>query len=583
MQSFRRLFRFLRPYWKWATLAPLFMVLEVALDLVHPRLIERIIDEGIARSDFGLVVNTSVWMAVIAIIGVGAGVLCAVFAVLAAQHFGADLRRALFEKVQSLSFGNLDQLESGSLITRLTNDVTQVQEVVMMLLRVMVRVPLLLVGSLIMAILTSPALALLFIPLLPFVTLVLIWIINKSYPLYGEVQRRLDALNTVMQENLSGVRVVKAFARMKFERERFAAANTRLMDKNIKAARLGVVTMPVLMMALNAGVVAALWFGGVQVSMGGLQPGQVLAFVNYLMQTLMALMSVSMLIVRVSRAEASSARIGEVLDTQPHIINTPKVNAFAPRGRVAFEQVSFGYGGAGDARDLVLRDVSFVAEPGQTVAILGATGVGKTSLVNLIPRFYDVTGGRITIDGIDVRDLDEHVLRSEVGIALQESVLFSGTIRDNIRYGRPEATDDEVIVAARAAQADDFIRGFPEGYDSPVGQRGVNLSGGQKQRIAIARALLTEPAVLILDDSTSAVDVHTEAKIQDALFRQQPNQTRIVVAQRISTVLNADQILVLDEGRLVAHGTHNELLISSPIYREIYESQMTNKVVADGG
>ena len=387
-------------------------------------------------------------MAGIALLGVAAGMLYTVFAITAGQYFGADVRQVLFEQVQSFSFGNLDKLDSGTLITRLTNDVNQVQEVMMMLLRVMVRVLMLLVGSLIMAIITSPQLALLFVPLLPFVAAVLIWIINKSYPLYGEVQRRLDALNTVLQENLAGVRVVKAFARMSHERERFAEANTTLMDRNIKAARLGVITMPVLMMALNTGVVASLWFGGIQVSQGTLQTGQVLAFVNYLMQTLMALMAVSMLIVRVSR---------------------------------------------------------------------------------------------------------------------------------------PEASDEAVVAAAKAAQADDFIRSFPDGYDTLVGQRGVNLSGGQKQRMAIARALLTEPAVLILDDSTSAVDVQTESKIQDALFRQKPNQTRIVVAQRISTVVNADQILVLDEGRLVAQDTHIELLATSPIYREIYESQLTNQVVAHVG
>lgn len=590
LRALLKLSRFLKPYRLWAVLAPLAMVLEVALDLMQPRMIQRIIDAGITRGNFDLVLHTGLWMIALAILGVGAGMACTVFAMRAGQGFGADLRRALFAKVQSLSFANLDTLETGTLITRLTNDVTQVQEVVLMLLRVMVRVPLLLIGSLIMAILTSPRLALLFLPLLPFVATVLILIINRAYPLYGEVQRRLDALNTVLRENLAGVRVVKAFARGEHETGRFAGANDRLMIGNVAAARLGATTLPLMMAALNAGVVAALWIGGVHVAGGDLEVGRVIAFVNYLTQTLMAIMAVSMLIVRLSRAEASGQRIAEVLASRPEIERAPDaLRPRAPRGRVAFENVCFNYPGDA-ADDPVLKDVSFVAEPGQTIAILGATGAGKSSLVHLIPRFYDVTGGRITLDGEDVRALDLNALRGAVGVALQESILFSGTIRDNIRYGRPDASDDEVVAAARAAQADDFIRRLPgaggpspDGYDTVVGQRGVNLSGGQKQRIAIARALLINPAVLILDDSTSAVDVRTEAEIQRALSREHAGQTRFVVAQRISSVIGADQILVLDDGHLVARGTHEQLLASSPIYREIYESQQEQGRMAHDG
>ena len=581
MQATRKLARFLKPYWLWALLGPLFMVLEVAMDLLQPRLIQRIVDQGIARSNMHVVLTTTAWMVGVALIGLLGGLGSAVFAILAGQHFGADLRGALFRKVQALSFGNLDHLETGGLITRLTNDVTQLQELMMMLLRIMVRVPLLLIGSLIMAILTSPQLALLFVGLIPVVSIALIVIIGKTFPMFGEVQRRLDALNTVLQENLAGVRVVKAFARARHELERFGRANDRLMQQNVTAVRASAVTMPFMMLALNAGVVAALWIGGVNVTAGRLEAGQLIAFINYLMQTLMSLMMVSMLIIRVSRAEASAQRVEEALTSTPEVRNRPDViAAFAPRGRVAFENVSFSYNG--DDHDPVLKEISFAAEPGQTVALLGATGAGKSSLVNLIPRFYDVKQGRVTIDGVDVREVDEAALHSAIGVALQETVLFSGTIRDNIRYGRPEASDDEVIAAAKMAQAHDFITRFPDGYDTVVGQRGVNLSGGQKQRIAIARALLVQPAVLLLDDSTSAVDVETEARIQAALAERQGQQTRFVVAQRISSVLGADKILVLDDGRIAAEGTHAELVETSPIYREIYESQMEHGAVTHG-
>ncbi|MCW3059921.1 MAG: putative transporter [Capsulimonas sp.] len=582
MRALRKLAAFLKPYQRWALLAPLMMALEVAMDLMQPRLVQRMVDDGIARHDMSVVLHTGGLQIACAFIGMFAGMGCTYFAVLAGQGFGADLRERLFEKIQSLSFGNLDHLDTGSLITRLTNDVTQVQEVVMMVLRIMVRVPLLLVGSLIMGVLTSPRLSLLFLVLIPVITVSLAAIIRRTSPLFSEVQKRLDALNTVMQENLSGVRVVKAFARSQREEQRFGDANDQLMTQNILAARLGALTMPAVMLTLNFGVVAALWFGGAQVNAGQLSIGQVIAFINYLMQTLIALTMASMLIMRFSRGEASAQRIDEVLISVPTIQTAPDAVTLAQtRGRIAFENVRFAYDG--QDHDPVLTDVSFTAEPGQTVAILGATGSGKTSLVNLVPRFYDVAGGRVTIDGQDVRTLSETSLRGHVGIALQESVLFSGSIRDNIKYGRPDASDDEAVAAAKMAQAHDFIMGFPEGYDTVVGQRGVNLSGGQKQRLAIARVLLTGADILILDDSTSAVDVQTEARIQEALADHRRGRTSLVVAQRISTVLGADKILVLDDGRVAAEGTHRELLLSSPIYREIYESQMENGVIIDGG
>jgi ATP-binding cassette subfamily B multidrug efflux pump len=576
MNSGLKLFKFLKPYWRWVVLAPLLMTLEVVMDLMQPRLIQQIVDEGIARLDMPLVIQTGLLMIGLAMIGALGGMSNGVCAVMAVQAFGADLREALFSRVQTFSFGNLDDLETGQLITRLTNDVTQVQEAIQMMLRIMVRAPLLLVGSLVMAFITSPQLAFLPLVLLPLEMVIVVWIVNKATPLYTLVQQKLDTLNGVMQENLAGVRVVKAFVRAQHEENRFGAANDNLMNQTIHATRTMAVVPPFMMLSMNLGIVGVLWFGGLLVTQGAMHVGQIIAFVNYLLTTLFSLMMVSMLVIQVARAEASAKRIQEVLDSQPKIQNRPEAQRdFAPQGRVAFEHVTFNYDG--DTNEPVLKDISLVAEPGQTVALLGTTGVGKSSLVHLIPRFYDVAAGRVTIDGIDVRDIDQDTLRRQIGIALQETVLFSGTIRDNIRYGRPNAADDEVIAAAQAAQAHDFIMSFPDGYDTVLGQRGVNLSGGQKQRLAIARALLPQPALLILDDSTSAVDVETEGKIQAGLEKLN-HGTRFIIAQRISTVLNADKILVLDEGRIAAAGTHHELMAASPIYREIYESQLGNGV-----
>ncbi|MDX9953368.1 MAG: ABC transporter ATP-binding protein [Anaerolineae bacterium] len=576
-----QLLRFLKPYRFWALIAPVLMMLEVAMDLMQPRMIARIVDEGIAQLNLPLVYQTGGLMIGLALIGALGGMSNGFFAVRAVQGFAADLREALFRKVQELSFANLEELEIGQLVTRLTNDVTQVQQAIYMTLRMMIRAPLLLVGSLIMAIITSPQLIFIPLILMPLELLVVIWFINKATPLYTRVQEKLDAVNSVVQENLAGVRVVKAFVRKAHEEQRFGNANNALVDQTLIVARLSAATMPFMMLTMNLGVVAVLWFGGVQVTRGGMQLGQIIAFVNYLTTTLFSLMMVSMLVIMVARAEASATRIQEVLLSEPTVQDQPDARQVqAPKGHIAFENVSFSYNGNGC--DPVLKNVSFTAEPGQTVALLGTTGAGKSSLVHLIPRFYDVTGGRITLDGVDIRQLDQESLRRSIGMALQETVLFSGTIRDNIRYGRPEASEGEVIAAAQAAQAHDFVMSFPEGYDTEVGQRGVNLSGGQKQRLAIARALLLQPAVLILDDSTSAVDVETETKIQAALESLMQNRTSFVIAQRISTVLTADKILVLDDGHIAAEGTHTTLLASSPIYRDIYNSQLGNGGAANG-
>ena len=575
-----KLGEYLRPYRRWIVLAPFLMALEVALNLMQPRLIQRIVDEGIAHLDLALIIQTGLLMLVTSVVGAFGGMSNGLLAEITVQGFGMDLREALFRKVQTFSFGDLDDLETGQLITRLTNDVTQVQEAIMMILRMLVRAPLLLVGSLVMAVITSPQLAFLPLALMPVELAMIIWVINKATPLYTRVQQKLDALNEVMQENLAGMRVVKAFVRARHEESRFGVANTSLTDQAIRAGR-AVAAMPSFMMlTMTLGVTGVLWFGGIQVTRGTMHIGQIIAFVSYLMTTLFSLMMVSQMVIQLARASASARRIQEVLDKEPEVQDRPDARKdLVPRGRVVFDNVTFGYGE--DGSDPVLKGVSFSAEPGQTVALLGTTGAGKSSLVHLIPRFYDVTSGQVTVDGVDVRDLDQDVLRRQIGMALQETVLFSGTLRDNIRYGRPDAAEEEVVAAARAAQAHDFILSLPQGYDTVVSQRGVNLSGGQKQRIAIARALLLKPSVLILDDSTSAVDVETEARIQEALEETTQQRTSFVIAQRISTVLNADKILVLDDGQIAAEGTHSELLSSSPIYREIYESQLGDGVTAD--
>ena len=579
MNSGVKLTAFLKPYWRWIALAPLLMTLEVAMNLMQPRLIQTIVDQGIAQLNLHLILQTGLLMVVLTVIGALGGMSNGIFAEMTVQGFSADLRQFLFRKVQTFSFGNLDELDTGQLITRLTNDVTQVQEAILMILRMLVRAPLLLIGSLIMAIVTSPQLAFLPLVLMPIELVAVLWVINRATPLYTIVQDRLDSLNEVMQENLAGVRVVKAFVRAAHEESRFRGANENLTNQSIKAARTVAAMPSFMMMTMNIGIVSVLWFGGKQVMLGNMHIGQIIAFVNYLMTTLFSLMMVSQMVIQLARAQASAKRIQEVIDREPAVQDKSGARRDLPtQGRVAFENVAFSYNG--DGCDPVLKGVSFSAEPGQVVALLGTTGAGKSSLVNLIPRFYDTTAGRVTVDGVDVRDLDQEALRRKVGIALQETVLFSGTIGDNIRYGKPDASQEEVVAAAKAAQAHEFILGLPEGYSTQVGQRGVNLSGGQKQRIAIARALLIQPAILILDDSTSAVDVETEARIQEALDELMQHSTAFVIAQRISTVLTADKILVLDDGQIVAEGTHRQLLASSPIYREIYDSQLGNGVTS---
>jgi ATP-binding cassette subfamily B protein len=487
-----------------------------------------------------------------------------------------DLREAIFLKIQDFSYGNLDHFTTGNLMVRLTSDASAVQRLVQISLRIGTRAPLLMVGSLILMFATSPSLAITIVPLLLVTAVVIAFFSRRMEPLFRMVQKKLDRLNTVLQENIAGARLVKAFVRADHEGQRFEAANEDYTEKTIKAMQFMSSMGPALTIFVNIGMVVVIWSGGLRAIQGDLTVGQIVAFTNYLLTTMGPLTMMAFLTNMWANGLASARRIDEVLDAEIEVRESPQAVPMSnhARPRVVFKNVSFHYNGSSDGN--VLEGIDLVAEPGQTVAILGATGAGKSSLVSLIPRFYDVSQGQVLIDDMDIRQIKETSLMEQIGIVPQESILFSGTIRDNIRYGRPDASEEQVVAAARAAQAHDFIMHFPEGYDTHVEERGANLSGGQKQRIAIARALIMHPKILILDDSTSSVDVETETKIQAALDEILRESTSFVVAQRISTVLNADKIVVVDNGKIVAEGKHSELIQSSPIYQEIYDSQLGN-------
>ena len=577
MSSILKLYRFVKPYRLQAIVALTLLLGMVAADLLIPRLTQRIIDQGIATGNVTVIWSTALIMLGAALVSALLAVGNNYLSVRVAQSFAHDVRSALMRKAQSFSFGNLDELKTGNLITRSTSDVHMAQSMVMMALRILTRAPIWAIGATVLLIMTSPRLALMMAVFVPVIVTSVVLFGRKVRPMFLWVQRKLDRLNTVLQENLAGVRVVKAFIREPHEIGRFEDANVELMNQNIRVMRLVAILLPTMTFVLNLGIIGILWYGGTATLAGAMTPGKIVASVNYLTFALFPLMMLAGMLAPVAAADASASRILEVLDAEPKVKAPVRPRRLvSPRGSIVFEDVSFAYGE--DDAEPVLKDVSFTADAGETIALLGATGSGKSTLIHLIPRFYDVTDGRITFDGIDLRQLDLHSLRTHVGVALQEAVLFSGTVRENIAYGRVDASDDEILAAAQAAQATEFIEAFPEAYDTVVGQRGVTLSGGQRQRIAIARALLVKPKVLILDDSTSAVDIETEVKLQDALDQliqaSEHTTTRFIVAQRISTVLLADKILVLDKGRIESIGTHRELIRQSPIYREIYESQL---------
>ncbi len=572
-----RISRYLKPYWIYILLAPLFMALEVYMDLLQPNYMADIVDNGIANGDMNYVLTRLLIMLGIALIGMLGGIGCVYTSTVAALGFGTDIRSDLFRKIQTFSFSNLDRFQTSSLITRLTNDVTQLQNVVTMSLAMMIRSPLLCIGSIIMTIKISPSLASVLMIALPLTIIGALFVIKKGFPLFRQIQSKIDRVNTIMRENLAGVRLVKAFLRKDFEEDRFKEANQELRDIAITAGRIMSIGMPLLMLITNLSTVAVLWLGGIKVQNGTLQIGELIAFINYLTRIMMSLVMIAFNLIAFSRGKVSADRIREVLMEEPDIVdpsenrsNTsqePKIT----RGQVVFENVTFSYSPDGEP---VLKNISFTAEPGETVAILGETGSGKTTLVNLIPRLYDPQEGRVLIDGIDVRQYSLYNLRKEIGMVMQNSLLFSGSILDNLRWGDPDADIEKAIEVATIAQAHQFIMQTPNGYDSDLSQGGVNLSGGQKQRLNIARALMKKPKILILDDATSAVDMATELKIQQALKQWDHKCTTFIIAQRISSVMDADKIIVLEQGRIAGIGTHEELLASNPLYQDIYRSQL---------
>lgn len=568
------------------------------MDLLQPKLMSSIVDDGVLAGNLSHIVTTGLIMLLVALIGWVGGAGCTLYSSKAAVGYGTDLRQELFDHIQTFSFRNLDTFQEGSLITRLTSDITQMQTFVQMLLRMFIRSPMLIIGSIIMAFTISVKLALILIATVPVLFIILFILIKASYPLFASVQSKLDQVNAVLQENLAGIRVVKAFARARLEKKRFKQSNEDYTSTALKAWRIVTLNAPVLSLMLNATIVAVLWFGGFQVVGGDIAAGDLIAFINYVTVVLSSLTSIGMMMMSFSRAKVSAARINEVLHTQPDIQSgsdnsrivqslpstrdhqrssqpSPVVSRTA--GQVEFRDVSFRYDG-----DHALSGINLIARPGEKVALIGSTGSGKTSLVQLIPRLYDASQGEVLVNGVNVRNWDLQDLRSRVSIVLQESILFSGSIRDNICFGRPGATDAELRAAAQAAAADDFIMKLKDGYDTELGQRGVNLSGGQKQRISIARALLMRPEVLILDDSTSAVDLRTEASIQKALQSLMKDSTTFLIAQRIPSVKDADCIYVIDEGQIVARGTHDDLMTHSSHYQSIYYSQQRKEDVQFG-
>ena len=578
MYTVRKILSFVKPYWKLALLALALLFLRVSMDLSIPRLVQRIIDQGINQKDLQVVITTSLMMVGVTILDAAAAVGSSISSVNVGQKVSRDLRKAIFMKVQSFSYGNLDQFNTGKLMVRMTADTDAVQRFVQVSLRIGASAPLTLIGSITLMYLTNHRLALSLLPLHLVVGVVLVLFSNRMEPLYLKIQTRLDWLNNVLQENIAGARLVKAFVRSGHESQRFESANTSYTDAMVSVMQLNAWMSPIVTVLINAGLVYTVWKGGMSAMDGSMTLGQLVAFINYLVATLAPLMQMSVVAVAWANGLASARRVNEVLDAVPEVMEPVNgiILSASDRPGVIFEHVSFHYNGSESG--LVLKDISLAAAPGQTIAILGATGAGKSTLVNLIPRFYDASEGSVSVGGVDVRQVCEDSLLSRVSIVPQETVLFSGTIRENIRYGRPSGTEEEVVAAAKAAQAHDFILAFPEGYDSRVEERGSNLSGGQKQRLGIARAIVTQPDILILDDSTSAVDVETETLIQSALAVTMRGRISFVVAQRISTVLNADKIIVLDRGQIVAEGTHAELMQSSPVYREIYDSQLGSDV-----
>lgn len=572
--------KYLKKYWFFALLAPLFMAGEVAMDLIQPRLMSTIVDEGVLglsnnnTGDLGLVLSTGLQMIGFVAVGGLCGILCGVFANLCSQNFGNDLRKDAFRRIMSLSFQQTDQFSTGSLVTRVTNDITQIQNLVAQAIRGFVRNIVFFVGGIACMLSLDLSFGAVVACAFPVLVICMTFFLLKINPRFTVLQQKLDRVNSIMQENIAGSRVVKAYVREDYEKDRFGQANKELVDTQLKILVLLSHMTPLMNIVLNLSVIAVIYIGSIRVQTSGVTPGNVMAAITYLSQILNSIMMFAMIFQTISRGMASARRVQEILDCQPALADGPGCDPLS-HGKVEFRDVSFSYpGGSGES---VLSHINLTIEPGETLAILGSTGSGKSSLVNLIPRFYDATEGTVLVDGVDVKDYKLSRLRDRVAIALQKSELFGATIRENMLWGRPEASEAEVQAAADAAQASEFISGKPEGFDTRVAEKGMSLSGGQKQRLSISRALLKNADILIFDDSTSALDLKTEAKLYEALRTQYGHMTKIIIAQRIASVRGADRIAVIDNGTITACGSHEELMRTSEIYRDIYRSQLKDE------
>lgn len=573
----KRLFPYLKGYEKQAVLSPTLVALETICELILPLLMAEIIDNGIANSNMPVILKMGALMLVVAGISMYCGVMASKHASFAAQGLGANLRRAEFERLSAFSFADIDRFSSASLITRLTNDVTNIQNVVALALRMLVRSGVMLVASLAVAITIQWRLALILLIVIPIIAVFIGILMKVCMTLFRNMQNRIDDLNETVQENLVGIRVVKSYVRESHERKKFKASNDAFTRAGLSAVMRIILMQPAMMLGISTTTVLILYYGGRMVLVGDLEIGLLSSLLNYVMMVLMSVMMVAMCLLQYTRAKACAQRIFEVIDTVSDIQDGTVTALPEKTGKVEFRDVSFKYNSTGSGDD-VLTHISFTAQPGQVVAVIGGTGEGKSTLVNLIPRFYDVTEGAVLVDGVDVRDYPLDDLRQRVGMVLQSNILFSGTIRENLLWGDENATEEEMIQAARDAQAYDFIMSFPDGFDTHLEQGGVNVSGGQKQRLCIARAMLRKPSILILDDSTSAVDSATEALIRESFHTNLKNTTVFIIAQRISSVQDADQIIILDEGTVADVGTHDQLMAESKIYQEIYHSQLEGGV-----
>ena len=580
----KRYKKYITPYLSAFVIGPLMMLTEVAGEVMLPKFMSMIINNGVASRNVAYIGKMGTLMVLTVLFMAVGGILGAYFSAKASISFTSDMRNDLFRKVQQFSFENIDGYSTGSLVTRLTNDVQQVQNVLMMGLRMALRAPGMFLGALIMAFMMNRQLAVIILIVIPLLLAAILLILKTAFPRFGEMQRKLDRLNSGIQESLTNVRVVKSFVREDHEIEKFSKLNDDLKESSLRALRIVIATMPVMMFAMNVTTLAVVWYGGNIIIAGKMPVGDLTAFTTYIVQILMSLMMLSMVFLQSSRASASMKRINEIFDTEIGLNddNAENKDKKVTEGRVEFKNVSFGYSGENGRKDLVLEGISFTAEPGQTIGIIGSTGSGKTSLVQLIPRLYDVTGGEVLVDGVNVKEYSLKHLREGVGMVLQKNILFSGTIEENLRWGNEDAPMEDVIRFSESAQADPFVKTFKNGYDTEMGQGGVNVSGGQKQRLCIARALLKRPKILILDDSTSAVDTATEAKIRESLYHDLKDTTKIIIAQRISSVQEADQILVLEDGKIIGHGTHEELLKTCEAYSEIYTTQIGNQSIRAG-